>query len=114
MKYMRKMAVGLTIGKFFIFNRFDFKNKNFLALKDELLESDKKYFFLDERISSDDEYIKCAYVAGVKHLFNQTEADTKVALKRYKLIKIVDFILKVSMSCGLVYITINQFHKLKL
>lgn len=83
-----------------------------MGLKNALMECDKKDFFLDERITSDSEYISTAYVGGVKHLFNQTEDDTKIALKRYKFMKNVDFFLTNFFYCGLFYLLLNQFIKL--
>lgn len=67
------------------------------------MDCDKGEFFMKETIESKEVYMKTFHEAMLKQWFNQTEDETKAALKRLRIMKIFDFVFWKSVYFGVAY-----------
>ena len=99
----RKIYLADQALYYFMNKNYDFVNTNFIKLNETLMEYDQKNFFMSESILDVAEYTRMAMITAIKHLLKPTIEDKRIGEKRYKIIKILDKLFKISFKVYVVY-----------
>ncbi len=92
-------------------NLIFFYRTNFLNLKYEIPEHERKDFDTDDSTYTDYEYFKMSYLSAAKITFNISDKEAEAAAYRYKYLKVLDVLVKLALfvySVNFIYNYINN------